>query len=84
MKATLQFKAQVTTEKTYPYSMEIVFTYEQTNAEDVYDGVFDYIENMIKDRIVSTQLECMGYRIISDARFWELTELAKQHVDHVN
>lgn len=83
MKATLQFKAQITTERTYPYSLEIVFTFEQTNAEDVYSGVYDYIESMINDKVVSATIECVGYRTISDARFWELNELAKQHVERV-
>ena len=79
MLAKLVFKSIITTEETYPYSVELKFALECHNVETFFDEAYEYISNIINGKIVGTTTECLGYSYfskISDEEFKKLEEMS--------
>ena len=84
MNATFQFKSRICTEETYPYSFYVTFTREvKAHCENYKAHEFEQI--ITKGlKVVDTTTECVGYRLIHDAKFCELSDLAKLGIERVN
>ena len=95
MTGTFEFKSRICTEETYPYSFYVTFTREVTAHIDEYEDENDLLgiilhsahefENIITKglKVVDTTTELVGYRLIHDAKFSELTDLARLHIERV-
>ena len=83
MNVLMKFKAQITTEKTYPHSLWIEFCYEVTDSEDVFKGVYDYLSEQI-NKIVDATIECLGILQIRNIRTYEALDLARQGIQNLN
>lgn len=83
MNVKMKFKSIITTEQSYPYSLRIEFAYDVTDAEDIFKGVYDYLDSQIKG-IVSATTECLGIIFINQMASWEALEVAKQGIQNLN
>lgn len=96
MNATFQFKSRICTEETYPYSFYVTFTrevkahcenYKDENElmEIIFNKAHEFEQIITKGlKVVDTTTECVGYRLIHDAKFCELSDLAKLGIERVN
>ena len=89
MNITLKFKTTITTEETYPHSFVVIFARElRIHIEDYKDEneLHDIIFNNAHEfetiitkglHVVNMTTECLGITFIHDAKFSELTDLAR-------
>ena len=84
MLAKLVFKSIITTEETYPYSVELKFALECHNAETFFDEAHEYVSNIINGKIVSTTTECLGYTYFSSIDDKEFKKLEEMDIHNLN
>lgn len=82
MNITMQFKATITTEETYPYSYQVLFKREVADSEDIFKEANEFIHLITKgQKLVSDTIECLGFTSIHHAKMWEMCELARQGIE---
>ena len=95
MNITLKFRSTICTEETYPNSFEVTFVrnlkvnideYQDENklSDIIYNSAHEFEETITtKLHLVSCTTECLGITWISDAKFCELSDLARLGLERI-
>ena len=83
MEVKMVFKANIMTEESYPSSMELKFARMVTDSEDIFKDVYDYVDTLLNAKVVSCDIECLGFTEVRQAKMWEMCELARQGIERL-
>lgn len=82
MKATMIFKANITTKETYPHCFEIKFCRDVEDSEDIFKEANQFVDVILTGQhLASMTIECLGFTNIREAKMWEMCELERQGIE---
>lgn len=84
MLAKLVFKSTITTEESYPFSVELKFSLECHNVDTIFDEAYEYASNIIRGNIAQMSTECLGYCYFTNMDSDEFKKLEELKIHNLN